>query len=66
MTKKLRTQINGKHNNISSADENKEKNITLERLFTNYKRTVRLFMHMEVVHVFERNSAVLKKLSSFV
>jgi hypothetical protein len=44
MTKRLRTQINGKYNNISSADKNKQQNITLEPLFKNNKNTIHLFM----------------------
>jgi pterin-4a-carbinolamine dehydratase len=38
--KKLRTQINGKFNDISSADENKQQNITAEPLFKNYKKAI--------------------------
>jgi hypothetical protein len=37
-------QIDGKFNDISSADENKYKNITVEPLFKNYKKTVHLFI----------------------
>jgi hypothetical protein len=40
--KKLRTQINGKSNDISSAGGNKYKNITVGPLFKNYKRTIHL------------------------
>jgi hypothetical protein len=42
--KKLRTQINGKFNDINSADKNKEtQNITVGPLFKNYKKTT--FIH---------------------
>jgi hypothetical protein len=37
-TKKLKKQINGKFNNVGSADENK-KSITVESIFKNYKNT---------------------------
>jgi hypothetical protein len=40
--KKLRTQINGKFNDISSAYENKK--ISVEHLFKNYKKTVHSFI----------------------
>jgi hypothetical protein len=43
--KKLRAQIIGKFNDISSADENKYKNITVEPLFKNFKKTVLLFIN---------------------
>jgi hypothetical protein len=41
--KKLRTQTNGKFNDINSADENKT-NITIQPLFKNYKNTIHLFI----------------------
>jgi hypothetical protein len=61
--KQLRTQINGKINDISSVDKNK--NITVEPLFKNYKKKIHLFSDedSEVVPVFERNNASLKELS---
>jgi hypothetical protein len=37
--KRLRKQINGKFNNIGGADGNKYKNITVEPLFKDYKKT---------------------------
>jgi hypothetical protein len=40
---KLRTQSNGKFNDVSIADENKEQNITVEPLFKNYKKKMHLF-----------------------
>jgi hypothetical protein len=40
--KKLKLQINGKFNDISSADENK--NVTVEPLFENYERIIHLFI----------------------
>jgi hypothetical protein len=40
--KKIRTQTNGKFNDISSAIENKQKNITVEPLFKNYIMTCRI------------------------
>lgn len=43
LKKKLRTQINGKFSDINSADENK-KNIAVESLFKNYKKTIHLFI----------------------
>jgi hypothetical protein len=36
--KRLRTQINGKFNEISSADENKQQNRIVEPLFKTYKK----------------------------
>jgi hypothetical protein len=44
--KKLRTQINGKYNDISSADENNnnKKNITVEHLLKKYKKD-NIFIH---------------------
>jgi hypothetical protein len=41
---KHRTQINVKCNDINSADENKYKNITVDPLFKNYKKTIHLFI----------------------
>jgi hypothetical protein len=41
--KKLRTWVNRKFIDIGSADENK-KNITVEPLFKNYKKTIHLFI----------------------
>jgi hypothetical protein len=47
-----------------------KKVITVDPLFENYKKTIHLFINTvqvsEVVLVFERDSAGLKKLSSFV
>jgi hypothetical protein len=65
--KNLRTQINGKFNDINSADENK-KNITVEPLFKNYKKAIiySLIEQSEVVLVFKHNNAGFKKPSSFV
>jgi hypothetical protein len=40
----LRTQINGKLNDISSADEYKYQNVTVETLFKNYIKTIHLFI----------------------
>jgi hypothetical protein len=42
--KKLRTQVNGNFDNMNSADENKYKNISVEPLFKNYKKTLHLFI----------------------
>jgi hypothetical protein len=42
--KRFKTQINGKLNDISSADENKYQNITVQPLFKYYKKTVHLFI----------------------
>jgi hypothetical protein len=33
-------KLNGNFNDINSADENNEKNITVEPLFKNYKKTI--------------------------
>jgi hypothetical protein len=41
--KKLRSQINGKFNDMSSADESIYQNITVEPLFKNYEKTIHLF-----------------------
>jgi hypothetical protein len=41
---KLITQINGKFNDVSSPDQNKYKNITVEPLFKNYTNTIPLFI----------------------
>jgi hypothetical protein len=41
--KKLKTQINGKFNDISSAYKNKQ-NITVQPLFKNYKKSIYLFI----------------------
>jgi hypothetical protein len=54
--------MNGKFNDISSADESKQRNHSL--LFKNYKMTIHLFIDRRLV--FERNNASLKKLSGFV
>jgi hypothetical protein len=64
--KKFRTQRNGKFNDISSDDETKK--VAVEPLFKNYKRQYiySSIEDSEVVLVFQRNSAGLKKLSSFV
>jgi hypothetical protein len=55
-----------KFNDISSADENKYKHFTVEPLFKNYKKQniYSSIEDSEVVIVFERNNAGLKKLSS--
>jgi hypothetical protein len=42
--KMFRTQINGKFNDICTADENKYKYITVEPLFKNYKKAIHLFI----------------------
>jgi hypothetical protein len=42
--KQIRTEVNGKSDDISSADKNKYKNITVEPLFNNYKKTIHLFI----------------------
>jgi hypothetical protein len=42
----LTTQINVKVNDISSADENKQKkDVSVQPLFKNYIQTVHLFIH---------------------
>jgi hypothetical protein len=44
LKKNLRTQINGKFNGISSADANKYRNIAVEPLYKNYRKTIHLFI----------------------
>jgi hypothetical protein len=44
LKEKLITQIDGKFNDISSADLNKYKNISVEHLFKSYKQTIHLFI----------------------
>jgi hypothetical protein len=56
-------------NDTSSADENKQQNITAEPLFKNYIKGQYICSSIEdseVLLVFERNNARLRKLSSFV
>jgi hypothetical protein len=46
--KKIRTQKNGKFNDIGSTDGNKQKNIAVEPLFKNYKKTIHLFINRKL------------------
>jgi hypothetical protein len=39
-----KTQINGKCNDVGSADENKLKNITVDPLFKCYRKAIYLFI----------------------
>jgi hypothetical protein len=52
-------------NDIYSVDENKQRNVTLEPVFKNYKKTIHLFIdsRRRSYTFSERNNAGLKKLS---
>jgi hypothetical protein len=65
--KQLITQINGEFNDISSAHENKQQNITVQRLLQNYKKNtfIHRYKDSEVILVFQCDDAGLKKLSNF-